>query len=206
MKTFNEFKLFEASRITTRTFNNVNDLADTEADKFAAKMYADEAERMKSEISEIIDWAYCSSIGKEFKEFGKEGWSRKNTTGGYSYVASGSSQSVSGLYFTVKMKFPIKQEIRDFKVIIGNVPEYTFRVRLSFNTTGNGAYTYIVDNEGETIIKLSDTLEMGIIVDKLKKLNADQKTDLHKTFYHDWVETQDEHPLKGHVSGKKFGL
>lgn len=206
MKTFNEFKLFEASRIDTRTFNNINDLADTEADKFAAKMYADEAEKMKSQISEIIDWSYCSSVGKEFKEFGKEGWSRKNTTGGYSYIPGGNSQSVSGFYFTVKMKFPIKQENKDFKLIIGDVPEYTFRVRLSFNTTGNAAYTYIVDKDGKTIVKLSDTSEMGIIVDKVKKMKADDKADLHKAFYHDWIETLKDHPLKGHVTGKQYGI
>lgn len=210
MKTFNEFKLLEASRINTRTFANVNDLADTEADKFAAKMYADEAERMKSQISEIIDWSYCSSLGKEFKEFGKEGWSRKNTTGGYSWLPGGRSQSASGFYFTLKMKFPIKQEIRDFKVVIGDVPEYTFRVRLSFNTTGNAVYAAIVDKEGETIVKLSDTLEMGIIVEKVKKMKPEQKADLHKAFYLDWVESQLEknpdHPLAGHVTGKQYGI
>ena len=108
------------------------------------------------------------------------------------------------------MKFPIKQEIPGFKVIIGDVPEYTFRVRLSFNTTGNSTYTNIVDENGESIVKLSDTGEMGIIVEKVKKMKPDQKADLHKAFYHSWVESHikdhGDHPLKGHLTGKQYGI
>jgi hypothetical protein len=207
MKTFNEFKLLEAERLYTRTFNNVNDLADKEADKYAASMYSTEAEKMKS-APEVIDWSYCSSRGEEFKKYGEESWSRKNVSGGYSFIPGGNTQSVAGFIFTLKMKFPIKKKIEGFPVHVGDVPEYTFKLRLAFNTTGNAAYTSIINEKGESIIKLSDTSEMGIIVDKVKKMKPEQKDELHKMLYHAWVESHadKDHPLKGHIAGKQYGI
>lgn len=126
-----------------------------------------------------------------------ERWQRKNST-----TWGGGS---SGLCFILKMKFPIKKEL-SFKSIVGDVPEYTFKVELIFNTTGNKAYTSICDMQGKRVVTMSDTTSMDLLAEKIKKLKLADKEAIHEYFYKDWVASQDKHPLRGNFSGEKFGL
>jgi len=202
MKSFNE--ILEAQRYETKSFDSVNDAAEKAANDYSAKVYGEEAEKLMKNVPEIIDWCYLSSSGEEVKDFEnlikKFTWERKNSTSTYSR-----QQSSSGLCFTVKMKLPIKKEL-SFRSIIGDVPEYTFKVKLSFNTTGNKAYTVIYDMQGKSVVFLSDTTSMDLIVEKIKKMKPEVKETMHEHFYKDWVASQDNHPLRGKYSGEKFGL
>jgi len=210
MKSFNE--ILEAQRYETKSFESVNNAADNTADVYAAKVYGEEAEKMMKNVPEIIDWCYLSSGGKEVKGFENLksprsefiDWERKNVTQS-SYGYRSSYQSSSGLCFTVKMKLPIKKEL-SFKAIVGDVPEYTFKVKLIFNTTGNKAYTAIYDMQGKAVVNLSDTTSMDLVVEKIKKMKPEIKEAIHEHFYKDWVASQDKHPLRGKYSGEKFGL
>jgi hypothetical protein len=211
MKSFSE--ILEAKRYETRSFDAVNHAADNAADVYAAKVYGEEAEKLMKNVPEIIEWCYLSNGGKEVKGFenlknsGGEyiNWERKNTTQNSYYGFGSSSQGTSGLCFTLKMKFPIKKEL-SFKAIVGDIPEYTFKVKMSFNTTGNKAYTTITDMQDKPVIRISDTTSMDLLVEKIKKLKPDEKEAMHEHFYKDWIASQDNHPLRGRYAGEKFGI
>jgi hypothetical protein len=103
------------------------------------------------------------------------------------------------------MKFPIKKEL-SFKAIVGDIPEYTFKATMSFNTTGNKAYTTITDMQDKLVIRISDTTSIDLLIEKIKKLKPDEKEAMHEHFYKDWIASQDNHPLRGRYAGEKFGI
>ena len=199
MKSFNE--ILESLNYDTESFETVNRLAEKEADKYAAKIYGEEAEKLMKSTPEIIDWCFISSSGIEVKGLENlRAWSRKNDSKTFYSSAQG-----SGICFTVKMKFPITKSF-SFKTIVGDSPVYIFKVHLIFNTTGNKARTFIYDMEGIFMRSISDTTSMSILVGKLKRLDHSDRELMHKRFYKDWVLSLDNHPLKASYSGEKFGL
>lgn len=59
---------------------------------------------------------------------------------------------------------------------------------------------------GKNVLSLSDTVSMDFIIEKLKKMKAEDKIALHKGLYYEWVSSQETHPLKGTIVGKKYGV
>ena len=181
MKTFNE--ILEAKRFETKSFDSVNSSAEEEANKYAASIYSNQADQLVKNVEEIVDWCFLDIKRKEIRDLSKiDGWNwrRKNETLKHYASFGSSSQNEAGIRLFLKMKFPIKNKISDLEVVVGDAPEYAFYVDLIFNTTGNKAYTSVWTMNGEKIFGLTDTTEMGYIVEKIHKLTPKDKEKFHR--------------------------
>jgi hypothetical protein len=207
MKTFNELILEKKENIEVEftgygDFDSVNQIAEDAANIVAKQNYKILLEDMVRNNPEVVDWNFLDSDGKPSKN--PNSWRRMNPTGKTYY--GGSYNTNYGISLTLKMKFPIKKKIENLEAVVGDVPEYTLVVDMDFNTTGNKARTSIRTEGRKLIMTTSDTIGFTKIVEKIRKMKPDEIANIHKELYEEWIKTQKDHPMRGTVAGKKYGV
>lgn len=182
-------------------FDVVVSNAERAATVAAKANYVQTLESMAKENENILAWNFVNAN----KGITVDGWwDYKNETSN-SWHSGFSSKPEYGIHIKFKYKLPIKSPIEGLKLNVGDVPEYTLIASYKFNTTGRKAELDLYDENMKHITYIGSVQGLTIL-ERMKKLKPEHKKHIHEHLYEEFVKTVKDHPFRGKVNMRKFGV